>query len=120
MFAFCKFACRGSRMHIIARKAINDAIARHADARHWLENWWITASRARWRTLQEVRNDYAAADQFECCLIFDARGNKYRLIVRVTYANEWQRGTLLIKHLLTHSEYDKDLWKKDCEELEPN
>ena len=105
-------------MHIIARKAIRDAIARHADAKNWLENWWFTAGRARWESLQDVRDDYPAADQLECCLIFDARGNKYRLIVRVTYANEWQRGTLLVKHFLTHAEYDKEEWKPDCAELE--
>jgi mRNA interferase HigB len=98
-------------MHIIARKAITDATLRHSDAKNWLENWWITASRAGWHCLHDVREDYAAADQFNCCL-------KYRLIVRVTYANEWQRGTLLIKHFLTHSEYDKDQWKPDCEEHE--
>jgi len=35
-------------------------------------------------------------------------------VVRVSYANPWQRGTLLVKHFLTHAEYDKDLWRKDC------
>jgi mRNA-degrading endonuclease HigB of HigAB toxin-antitoxin module len=63
-------------MHIIARRAIRDAIDRHPDAATWLENWWITASRARWENLHQVRQDYAAADQFNCCLIFNVCGNK--------------------------------------------
>lgn len=101
-------------MHVIARKALIDAGARHSDAVDWLNRWWQDASHARWESLLEVRVNYPSADQVNHCLIFDVRGNRYRLICRVTYANPWQRGTLLIKHFLTHAEYDKDFWKKDC------
>lgn len=31
-----------------------------------------------------------------------------------TYANRWTDGTLLVKHFLTHAEYDKNKWCKDC------
>ena len=78
----------------------------------------MTAGRARWQDLHDVRSDYPSADQVNCCLVFNARGHKYRLVVRVTYANQWQRGTLLVKHFLTHAEYDKEGWKQDCEESE--
>jgi hypothetical protein len=27
---------------------------------------------------------------------------------------EWADGTLLMKHFLTHAEYDKNKWCKDC------
>jgi mRNA interferase HigB len=64
--------------------------------------------------LLAVRSVYPAADQVECCLVFDVKGNKHRLIWRVTYANQWQRGTLLVKHFLTHADYDKNDWKEDC------
>jgi mRNA interferase HigB len=101
-------------MHIIARPAIDDAINRHADAAKWLCNWWRIASTERWENLLGVRHVYPATDQVDCCLVFDVKGNKYRLICRVTYANQWQRGTLLVKHFLTHAEYDKIDWKKDC------
>jgi len=101
-------------MHIIARKAIDHAILRHADAKNWLNAWWEDASHARWESLHDVRENYPAADQVNRCLIFDVRGNNYRLICRVTYANAWQRGTLLIKHFLTHAEYDSNSWRKDC------
>jgi mRNA-degrading endonuclease HigB of HigAB toxin-antitoxin module len=64
--------------------------------------------------LLDVRRAYPAADQVDCCLVFDARGNRYRLICRVTYANQWQRGTLLVKHFLSHAEYEGNRWRKDC------
>jgi mRNA interferase HigB len=102
-------------MHIISRPAIAEAARRHPDAAIWLNRWWADAAKTRWQNLNDVRVNYPAADQVRNCLIFDVRGNKYRLICRVTYANEWQRGTLLVKHFLTHTEYDRDSWKKDCE-----
>jgi mRNA interferase HigB len=102
-------------MHIIARPAIDAAMQKHTDAKAWLEEWWSRASKARWRNLAEVRVDYPPTDQVNCCLIFDVKGNKYRLICRRTYANEWTQGTLLVKHFLTHSEYDKNAWAKDCQ-----
>jgi mRNA interferase HigB len=103
-------------MHVIARKAIVNAIKRHPDAANWLNRWWQNANRARWGSLNNVRVDYPSVDQEGNCLIFDVRGNRYRLICRVSFANEWQRGTLLVKHFLTHAEYDGDFWKKDCKE----
>ena len=102
-------------MNVIARPAVDVAVARHADAETWLEAWWITAKAARWESLTDVRLDYPAADQVGRCLVFNARGNKYRLIVRVVYANSWQNGTLFVKQFLTHAQYDKEYWKEGCD-----
>jgi mRNA interferase HigB len=102
-------------MHIIARPALDEAMKRHPDAAGWLKHWWKVAGTERWEHLHAVRVVYPAIDQVDCCLVFNVRGNKYRLICRVTYANQWQRGTLLVKHFLTHAEYDKDDWKEDCQ-----
>jgi mRNA interferase HigB len=49
------------------------------------------------------------------CLVFNIRGNKYRLICGVCYANQWAKRTLFVKHFLTHAEYDKATWRRDCE-----
>jgi mRNA interferase HigB len=74
-------------MNVIARPAIDAAMARHPDAAGWLETWWTVAKAARWESLADVRGDYPAADQYGRCLIFNARGNNYRLIVRIVYAD---------------------------------
>jgi mRNA interferase HigB len=101
-------------MHTIARPTLNAAMKRHPSAAAWLKHWWKVAGTERWQNLQAVRGAYPATDQVDCCLVFDVRGNRYRLICQVTYANQWQRGTLLVKHFLTHAEYDKDAWQEDC------
>lgn len=101
-------------MHVIARPAILKAQQRFPSAASWLDAWWETAGKAEWRSLKEVRSIYRDADEVGQCLVFNACGNNYRLICRITYANSWTRGTLLVKYFLTHSEYDKNKWCKDC------
>jgi mRNA interferase HigB len=102
-------------MQIIARPAIIAAKQRHPRAVSWLDDWWATASKASWSRLADVRLLYPEADEVGQCLVFNACGNDYRLICRMTYANDWTEGTLLVKHFLTHADYDKKKWCKDCE-----
>ena len=102
-------------MNVISRPAIDEAIRHHPDAASWLKNWWRVAKAERWENIHDVRAAYPKTDQVGCCLVFNVRGNKYRLIVRVGYANQWSRGTLWIKHFLTHAEYDRNEWKGACQ-----
>ncbi|MEK6289591.1 MAG: type II toxin-antitoxin system HigB family toxin [Acidobacteriota bacterium] len=37
-------------------------------------------------------------------------GNNCRLIARIDYGLQ----TVTLKHFLTHEQYDRDKWKKDC------
>jgi mRNA interferase HigB len=40
--------------------------------------------------------------------VFNVKGNSYRLVVKI----EYQLQIIFIKHVLTHTEYDKGGWKK--------
>jgi len=42
--------------------------------------------------------------------MFNIKGNDYRLITRIDYGLQ----TVTLKNFLTHSEYDRGSWKKDC------
>lgn len=101
-------------MNVISRPALEVAKKKHADAAGWLDAWWYIAKRDQWRSLEEVRKAYPATDQVGRCLVFNVRGNHYRLIVGVKYATPEHGGTLFVKHFLTHAEYDRNQWKKDC------
>ncbi len=106
-------------MHIIARPKLVAAKQRHPTASDWLDVWWNVASKAAWTRLADVRRLYPQTDEVGQCLVFNVLGNNYRLICRMTYANRWTKGTLLIKHFLTHREYDDRKWCKDCLPPEP-
>jgi mRNA interferase HigB len=41
--------------------------------------------------------------------VFDIGGNKYRLITYIDY----KKNKIFIRNILTHTEYDKEQWKKD-------
>jgi mRNA interferase HigB len=71
-------------------------------------NWYKAASAAKWESLEDVRVQYPDADQVGDVLIFNIRFNRYRLIVFAVYPKE----KLYLKALLTHKEYDREVWKK--------
>ena len=102
-------------MNIIATRTIRDCQGVWPDAATALDAWLEVAGRANWENFNEVLETYSRADQVGSCLVFNIRGNNYRLICGVVYANQWVKGTLFVKHFLTHEEYDKDTWKRDCE-----
>jgi mRNA interferase HigB len=102
-------------MNVISRRAVRAAQLRHPQCHKWLDDWWKTTREAHWTNLQDVRQAYPSADQVGGCLVFNAPGAR-RLIVGVYYSRpERERsGTLYFKHFLTHAEYDRGDWKKDC------
>lgn len=62
------------------------------------------AQRATWRNSAEVKQSYAAASIVSSDrLVFNIKGNDYRLVVAIDYG----RQIVFIKWLGTHREYDK-------------
>jgi mRNA interferase HigB len=55
-----------------------------------------------------VRLSFPGADQVGEALVFNIRGNRYRLIATVFYPAR----TIYLKALLTHHEYDREEWKR--------
>ena len=51
--------------------------------------------------------DFDQADQVGKFTIFNIGGNKYRLIAYIVYSAK----RIYIRHILTHSGYDKGRWK---------
>ncbi len=83
----------------------------HPEAKNALLRWAAVTKMAQWRNLAETRRTFRTADQVCECTVFDLLGNNYRLITRIHYADQ----TVTLYHFLTHAEYDRDRWKKDCD-----
>lgn len=94
-------------MHIISRKKLLEASDRHSDLREPLDIWYRTAKKADWKSLVEVRQQMPSADLVNRFVVFNIKGNAYRLIAEVFYTSQ----VILVRHILTHAEYDKGAWK---------
>ena len=95
-------------MHVISRKKLKDAAARHADLEAPLDAWFRIAKKAAWRDLADVRRTFSSADGVGKWTVFNIKGNQYRLIAEINYGH----GRLYIRHVLTHSEYSRGGWKR--------
>lgn len=102
-------------MNIIATRTIREYQDDYPDAATALDAWLEVTGKTHWESFNEVLATYANADQVGSCLVFNIRGNQYRLVCGVAYANRWVKGTLFAKHFLPHAEYDKDAWQRDRE-----
>ncbi|HTW32014.1 MAG TPA: type II toxin-antitoxin system HigB family toxin [Candidatus Sulfotelmatobacter sp.] len=94
-------------MHVISRKKLKEAVFRHAELESPLEAWFRIAKKAMW-TLSEVRGGFSTADAVGKWTVFNIKGNRYRLITEINYSS----GRIFVRHVLTHSEYDRGGWKQ--------
>lgn len=91
-------------MRIISRKRLRTFWSKHADAEGPLKSWFAETSRATWRTMADIRRDFATASIIDHeRVVFNIGGNKYRLVVKV-----WFPGMgVWIKFIGTHRQYDR-------------
>ena len=103
--AFVLFPFREQGMQIIARRTLRGFWERHAQAEQPLKSWYAIVAAAQWRGPAEVKTQFGTTVDFigDNRLIFDIGGNKYRLIVHVSYSY----GRVLVKFVGTHAEYNR-------------
>ncbi len=90
-------------MNVISRKALIDFYNIHNDAREPLETWYRVCKKADWKNFNEVRLAYPSADWVgDDRAVFNIKGNKYRLVVRINFRYK----SIQIKWIGTHAEYD--------------
>ena len=91
-------------MQIIARRTLRLFWEREAQAETPLRTWYALVSQATWTGPADVKAGFGSADFVaDNRVIFNIGGNKFRLVVRVSYT--YQR--VLVKFVGTHAEYDK-------------
>lgn len=95
-------------MNVVSKRGLFERAAKYADAKSALQVWFDAAVEAEWNTLEDVRKSFPATDMLGDLAIFNIRGNRYRLIVRMVF--RYKR--VYIKEFLTHAEYDRGGWKK--------
>ena len=91
-------------MRVIARKTLKEFWERHADAEQPLKSWFAEASVSNWKSFKEIKASYRSADVLPGNrVVFDIKGNRYRLVVKIHY----NTGIVFIRFVGTHADYDK-------------
>lgn len=91
-------------MHVVSVKTLREFWERHADSEEALRAWFHEAKTASWKSFADIKKCHRSAD----CLpgnrvVFDIKGNHYRLIAHIHY----NTGRLFIRFVGTHAEYTK-------------
>ncbi|TLV16034.1 type II toxin-antitoxin system HigB family toxin [Klebsiella indica] len=90
-------------MKIISVKNLKDFWAEYPDAEQPLRAWVDEATKANWKTPAEIKEQYRSASILKNRrVVFNIKGNNYRLIVAIAY----QRGWMFVKFIGTHRQYD--------------
>ena len=91
-------------MHVISVKTLREYWHDHPDVEQPLKAWKAEAEKANWKTPGDIKRRYPSADFLKGNrVVFNIKGNAYRLVVKIHY----NTGTVFIRFIGTHAEYDR-------------
>ena len=96
-------------MRVIARGTLNDFVknrvarALQAAVKTQLDAWHEPVVKAKWKSSAELKRQFGTASVLTAeRVVFNIKGNDYRLIASINYGHQ----ILFVKWLGTHKEYD--------------
>ncbi|MGB8215535.1 MAG: type II toxin-antitoxin system HigB family toxin [Anaerolineales bacterium] len=91
-------------MRIISRRILREFWERHSDVTVALQTWFYDVEQATWNSPTDIKAVYRNASFVaNNRVVFNIKGNHYRLVVVVVY----QYSLVYIRFVGTHEEYDR-------------
>jgi mRNA interferase HigB len=92
-------------MRIISKRALREHWEKpgRQDSEEPLKAWFAIARKATWRHFADVRRQFGSASIVGDRLVFNIKGNDYRLVVRI----DFEREIGFVRFVGTHPEYDE-------------
>ena len=91
-------------MRVISRRTLREYWEQNPDAQGSLVAWHKEAELAEWDSPQAVKAQYRNASfPGGNCVVFNIKGNDYRLVVRINYPYR----VVYVRWVGTHEEYDE-------------
>lgn len=91
-------------MRVIAVSTLRQFWEKHPDAEQPIKAWVDEATKAQWTQPTDIKAHYRSASILKNRrVVFNIKGNNYRLIVAVAF----KLSIVYIKFVGTHEEYDK-------------
>ena len=89
---------------IIAKRTLREFWKKHADSEQYLKTWYETAKNSNWTSPNQIKQTYINASILkDSRVVFNIKGNSYRLVVKFNFDRQWA----FIRFVGTHAEYDK-------------
>jgi mRNA interferase HigB len=100
-------------VRVIAVAALRAFWQQHPDVEQPLKAWFEEASKASWTQPSDIKMQYRSASILKNRrVVFNIKGNEYRLIVAIAYRLQ----IVYVKFIGTHQQYDAI----DAHTIEPN
>lgn len=91
-------------MRIISRKQLREFWAKHKNSEKALKAWFADTKAATWANSMDIKREYRNASFIsDNRVVFNIKGNKYRLITAINY----EYSIVYIRFIGTHKEYDR-------------
>jgi mRNA interferase HigB len=91
-------------VRIISKKTLREFWEKHKDSEQQLKSWFQETNSVEWKNPKQIKKEYPSASFLaDNRIVFNIKGNKYRLIVKINY----DHNILWVRFIGTHAEYDK-------------
>jgi len=91
-------------LRILAKKILREYWEKHSAIEEQLKSWYQETSKSNWLNPNYVKDEFPNARLISNNrVIFNIKGNQYRLIVRVNYKYQM----VYVRFIGSHEEYDK-------------
>jgi mRNA interferase HigB len=90
-------------MRIIAKKALREFWLLNPDAEEPLLAWYREVEKEDWTKPSEVKDKYRSVSFVGDRVVFNIKGNNYRLVVKINYPYR----VVYVRFVGTHKEYDE-------------
>jgi len=89
---------------VVGREVLEQFKRKHPDVQSQVDSWLLEVEEAVWKTLQDITKRYKSASILsENRVVFNLKGNRYRLLVRAAC----RTGKIIVLKAGTHAEYDR-------------
>jgi mRNA interferase HigB len=89
---------------IFAKSTLREFWEQYPDSEQYLKTWYDTAINSNWSSPNEIKQTYSTASILkDGRVVFNIKGNTYRLIVKFNFEKKWA----FVRFIGTHKEYDK-------------
>jgi mRNA interferase HigB len=91
-------------MRVFSKSTLVDFYLKHNDCKDQLLTWYKVTTKANWTNFNDVKRYFNSVDCIkDSLLIFNIKGNSYRLVVNFNFKAQWA----FVKFIGTYADYDK-------------